>query len=208
MEPGYVEVEVLKVLVNESSHIVFLKEKQGAQRVISIWVGVFEGRGITMAWEGSKTDRPFTYDMLYQILNSFNLRVEKLVINELKEHVFYGFIYITDGQTVVEHDVRPSDGMALALRFGAPIFIHERVFQTWQEEAARQGEMLSLTEKKNGKSIFDILDEKEEGDKQQIDGDLRLLMEQLDLAIQDEHYELAAELRDRINMLRQKMQEL
>ncbi len=208
VDSDLIEVEVLKVLVNESSCIVFLKEKEGNQRVLSIWVGIFEGRGIIMAWEGSKSERPFTYDLTYQILNSFSLKVEKLVIKDLKDHVFFGYLYISDGQTVIEHDVRPSDGMALALRFGAPIYIHEKVFKIWQEEANKQGEIFSLVEKNEGKSIFDVLDEKDEKDRSAINADIQKLMEQLEKAIRDEKYEDAARLRDRINDLRNKYQEL
>ncbi len=204
-EKNLVEVEVLKVLVNENSCIVFLKEKSGKQRVLSIWVGIFEGRGIIMAWEGTKSQRPFTYDLYFEVLSSFNLTVQKLVITDLKDHVFYGFLYISDGQTVVEHDVRPSDGMALALRFGSPIFIHENVFTVWQEEASKQGEMFSLVDKGAGKSIFDILDEDESGD---IGTELKALSKQLETAIKEERYEEAAGLRDKINNLRQKQRKL
>jgi len=203
-----IEVEILKVLVNENSCIVFLKEKSGKQRVLSIWVGIFEGRGIIMAWEGTKSQRPFTYELYQQILTSFNLKVQKMVIQELKDHVFYGFLYVTDDQTVVEHDVRPSDGMALALRFGAPIFIHKQVFQVWQDEASKQGEMYSIVDKSEGKSIFDILEEDDSDQNTNIGVEIKKLNKKLETAIKEEHYEEAADLRDQIGNLKQKQQRL
>lgn len=124
-----VSVEVVNVLVSENHFLVLLKERGGNQRVVPISVGIFEANGIIMAMEGVVTKRPFTYDIVKTILEGTGARVDHLVISNLQESIYYGILYVESGGEMKEYDIRPSDGIALSLRFRSPIFITEKVFE-------------------------------------------------------------------------------
>ena len=106
--------------------IIILRDDEG-QRVLPIWVGVFEANAIALQMENVQTPRPMTHDLLRNVIQDLSGRVERIVVTELKENTFYAVIHIrTDGKGVVV-DARPSDAIALALRSGAPIFVEEGV---------------------------------------------------------------------------------
>ena len=106
--------------------IVILKDKQG-DRVLPIWVGIFEANAIALQIENIATPRPMTHDLLRNVIHDLNAEVQKIVVCDLQENTFYALIYLTlDGHTLAI-DARPSDAIALALRTRAPIFVEETV---------------------------------------------------------------------------------
>lgn len=108
--------------------IVILKDKEG-DRVLPIWVGVFEANAIALQIENISTPRPMTHDLLRNILNEIEADVQRIVVCELKENTFYAMIYLDrEGQTMAV-DARPSDAIALALRMKAPIFVEDAVVE-------------------------------------------------------------------------------
>jgi len=106
--------------------IVILRDKDG-ERVLPIWVGVFEANAIALQIENIATPRPMTHDLLRNVIRDLNGAVEKIVVSDLKETTFYALIYLRVGSEVVAIDARPSDALALALRTQAPIFVEEHV---------------------------------------------------------------------------------
>jgi len=106
--------------------IVILRDKDG-ERVLPIWVGVFEANAIALQIENIATPRPMTHDLLRNVIRDLNGVVEKIVVSDLKETTFYALIYLRVGSEVVAIDARPSDALALALRTQAPIFVEEHV---------------------------------------------------------------------------------
>ena len=94
--------------------IVILRDKDG-ERVLPIWVGVFEANAIALQIENIATPRPMTHDLLRNVIRDLNGAVEKIVVSDLKETTFYALIYLRVGQDVVAVDARPSDAIALAL---------------------------------------------------------------------------------------------
>ena len=106
--------------------IVLLRDKDG-QRVLPIWVGMFEANAIALQIENVATPRPMTHDLLRNVIHDLRAEVEKVVVCDLQENTFYALIYLTLGQDSVAIDARPSDAIALALRTKAPIFVEERV---------------------------------------------------------------------------------
>jgi len=106
--------------------IIILRDKDG-QRVLPIWVGVFEANAIALQIENVSTPRPMTHDLLKNVIQDLRGRIEKIVVSDLKENTFYALIYLTVGGEVMAVDARPSDAIALALRARAPIFVEERV---------------------------------------------------------------------------------
>src|SRR5512133_2137766 len=106
--------------------IVILKDKQG-DKVLPIWVGIFEANAIALQIENVATPRPMTHDLLKNIISDLAATVQKIVVCDLKENTFYALIHIlVNGQTVAV-DARPSDAIALALRAKAPIFVEDAV---------------------------------------------------------------------------------
>ena len=109
--------------------IVILRDKDG-ERVLPIWVGVFEANAIALQIENVATPRPMTHDLLRNVIRDLNGAVEKIVVSDLKETTFYALIYLRVGSEVVAIDARPSDALALALRTQAPIFVEDHVIDS------------------------------------------------------------------------------
>jgi len=106
--------------------IVILKDESD-DRVLPIWVGIFEANAIALKVEEIDTPRPMTHDLLRSMIGTFGGAVEKIVVNDLRDNTYFALIHLrVEGQ---EHlvDSRPSDALALALRVGAPIFVEESV---------------------------------------------------------------------------------
>jgi uncharacterized protein len=106
--------------------IIILRDKDG-QRVLPIWVGVFEANAIALQIENVTTPRPMTHDLLKNVIADLHGRIEKIVVSDLKENTFYALIYLQVNGEPVAIDARPSDAIALALRAQAPIFVEDRV---------------------------------------------------------------------------------
>jgi bifunctional DNase/RNase len=109
--------------------IIVLRDQDG-QRVLPIWVGVFEANAIALQIENVQTPRPMTHDLLKNIIDDLDARVERIVVSELKENTFYATIHMLSGSESLRVDARPSDAIALALRTQSPIFVEESVIQS------------------------------------------------------------------------------
>lgn len=116
-------------------------------KVIAIFVDHSVAAAITMALHGLKKSRPLTHDLIRNILAGLGARVEKVVINDLKDDTFFARLYLVQenelGRNVVEIDARPSDAMAIALQHECPIFVARAVWEsaddmTWALEQATQ----------------------------------------------------------------------
>ena len=106
--------------------IVILKDKDG-DRVLPIWVGIFEANAIALQIENVATPRPMTHDLLRNIITDLDGRVDRVVVSDLKENTFYAVIHLTVRGERIAVDSRPSDAIALALRTKAPILVEESV---------------------------------------------------------------------------------
>lgn len=124
-----VEVELSRIIINETSdqQIIVLKEREG-KRSFPIVIGIVEIFAIDRLLKGIKPPRPMTHDLLDSVIENLGAKVEKIVINDLRNHTFYAKITLnTDGRTV-EVDSRPSDAIALGTASKAPIYVSEHVF--------------------------------------------------------------------------------
>jgi uncharacterized protein len=106
--------------------IIILRDRDG-QRVLPIWVGVFEANAIALQMENVTTPRPMTHDLLKNVICDLKADIQKIVVSDLRENTFYALIYLTVNGEPVAVDARPSDAIALALRAQAPIFVEDRV---------------------------------------------------------------------------------
>src|SRR5215203_2103797 len=106
--------------------IVILRDKDG-QRVLPIWVGVFEANAIALQIENVTTPRPMTHDLLRNVIHDLKADILKIVVSDLKENTFYALIHLQVNGEPLAVDARPSDAIALALRAQAPIYVEDRV---------------------------------------------------------------------------------
>jgi uncharacterized protein len=106
--------------------IVILKDKEG-ERVLPIWVGIFEANAIALQIENIATPRPMTHDLLRNVISDLDGSVDRVVVSDLKDNTFYAIIHLTVRGERVAIDARPSDAIALALRTRSPILVEETV---------------------------------------------------------------------------------
>jgi hypothetical protein len=109
--------------------IIILRDKDG-QRVLPIWVGVFEANAIALQIENVSTPRPMTHDLLRNVIQDLQARIVKIVVSDLKENTFFALIYLKRNGDCIVVDARPSDAIALALRARAPIFVEDAVIDS------------------------------------------------------------------------------
>jgi hypothetical protein len=109
--------------------IVILKDKEG-DRVLPIWVGIFEANAIALQIENVATPRPMTHDLLRNVIADLEGQVDRVVVCDLKDNTFYAIIHLTVRGERVAIDARPSDAIALALRTRSPILVEENVIDT------------------------------------------------------------------------------
>jgi hypothetical protein len=109
--------------------IVILRDKEG-QKVLPIWVGIFEANAIALQIENVSTPRPMTHDLLTNVLTELGATLERIVISDLRESTFFAYLELArDGERLLV-DARPSDAIALALRTRSPVFVDSRVLDS------------------------------------------------------------------------------
>jgi bifunctional DNase/RNase len=125
-----IEVEVQRVAVDPSSQSpVILLEDKAHTLALPIWIGPAEAQAIAMQLEGVAPPRPMTHDLMKTILEQVGVRMVKVVIGELRDNTYHARIVLDRSGERVEIDSRPSDAIALAVRFGQPIFVAPAVLQ-------------------------------------------------------------------------------
>jgi hypothetical protein len=124
-----IQVELSRIIINEATdqQVIYLKEKDG-ERSFPIVIGIVEIFAIDRRLKGIKPPRPMTHDLLDEVLNSLDAKIEKVVINDLKHHTFYAKIYLRSNGELLEIDSRPSDALALCVATDAPVFVADHVF--------------------------------------------------------------------------------
>ena len=124
----FVEMKVRGLALDPVSNmpIIILRDEE-EKRSLPIWVGIFEANAIALELEKIATPRPMTHDLIKNILESVEAKIEKIVVTDLRENTFFALIHLRLGEEEITVDSRPSDAIALALRAGAPIFVEEDV---------------------------------------------------------------------------------
>lgn len=123
------EAELSRIIINEMSdqQIIVLKERHG-HRSFPIVIGIVEIFAIDRRLKGIRPPRPMTHELLDNIIQSLGAKVEKIVINDLRNHTFYAKIVLSVNGRTIEVDSRPSDAIALGAASSAPIYVAEHVF--------------------------------------------------------------------------------
>ncbi len=123
-----IELHLVGVRVELPSNqpIVLLREREG-KRYLPIWIGQREAEAIAIALQGIVTPRPLTHDLIKNLLDEIGVHVERILITELRDSIFYATIEMTSNGSKFEVSSRPSDAIALAVRGSVPIFASEEV---------------------------------------------------------------------------------
>ena len=122
------EVELSRIIINETSdqQIIILKER-GGSRSFPIVIGIVEIFAIDRRLKGIKPPRPMTHDLIDSIIKGLDAKVDKIIIDDLRNHTFYAKIYLSVNGKTVEIDSRPSDAIALGVVSKSPIYVADHV---------------------------------------------------------------------------------
>jgi bifunctional DNase/RNase len=205
-----IQLEILGLSSSQSqsgSFALILGEKNGSRR-LPIIIGMFEAQSIAIQIEKISPNRPLTHDLFKAFAEHVHVVILEVIISDLKEGVFYSRIVCSDGATTFEIDARPSDAIAIGLRFGVPIFTVESVLS----EAG-----IILTDLDEGEEGSESEEEEDEDDEDDDDmppsrpsrqpeprepsGQVSSeeLTKMLTQALEKEDYEKAAKIRDELN---------
>jgi bifunctional DNase/RNase len=184
-----IQVEVINTfLVNKGKEFILLLKGEHDDRTLPISIGQLEAQSIAIHLNRIPFPRPLTHDLFRNVINELGGKVVRTEICDLKDETFYARLIIGMGDTTMCLDARPSDAIALAMRFSAPIFVEETVL----DEA---GVVIPATEQQPAEKSAAAAGDAAPGNPPPIE----ILRKRLEAAITEERYEDAAHLRDEIN---------
>lgn len=209
MEKVRVEIAGLhQTPTGSGAYALILREVNGT-RNLPIIIGAFEAQAIAMELEGIKPPRPLTHDLTKNIIESLGASLVEIIIDELRDNTFYAKLILDISSMTQEIDARPSDAIALSVRFKCPIFASEIVmreasFEVEPEETHR----FKLSEEEEENDDDDIFPSKKKSQSQEKpsfyknkENRIAQLQAQLKEAIEKEEYEKAAKIRDELKKL-------
>ncbi len=191
-----IKLEILGLSPSQSqsgSFALVLGEEYGNRR-LPIIIGMFEAQAIAIEIEKIVPNRPMTHDLFKQFAKNFNFTVREIVISDLKEGIFFARIVCSDGVRETVVDARPSDAIAIGIRFEVPIYTHEAILSeagitaSANEEDEDETELVSQSSK-SPRAFGDQLKDMTFDELQKI----------LDEALANENYERAAKIRDEMS---------
>lgn len=136
-----IEVRIRGLMMDPATNmpIVILKDA-GSDAVMPIWVGIFEANAIAVEIEKLSAPRPMTHDLVRNLIQNLNAELERVVITELKDDTFFAVLRLRQGSEQVLIDARPSDAIALALRFDCPIYVAPEVLELARVTSSSAGD--------------------------------------------------------------------
>ena len=135
------EVKIRGLMMDPTTNmpIVVLKDVS-SDSVMPIWVGIFEFQAIFNEIDKSTAPRPMTHDLTRNLIQNLNAELERIVITELKDSTFYASLWLSQNGEKLMVDARPSDAIALALRFDCPIYVSEDVMHAARINSTGSGD--------------------------------------------------------------------
>lgn len=191
-----IKLEILALSPSQTqtgSFALLLGEEYGNRR-LPILIGMFEAQAIAIEIEKIVPNRPMTHDLFKQMAEQFKFTVREIVISDLREGIFYARIVCFDGVRETSIDARPSDAVAIGIRFGVPIYTNESVLSeagitNSPSEEESQEELVRSTNRPSSRSFSDQLKNASSEE----------LQNMLDAALGNEEYERAAKIRDEMS---------
>lgn len=185
-------MDILGLSTSPSSggaYALILNEVEGNRR-LPIIIGTFEAQAIALELEHIKPPRPMTHDLLKNVIQNFGAEINQVFINDLSEGTFFARIIYNSNGDELEQDARPSDAIALAVRFDAPIYVAEEILIEAGIVSEEEGGEASMTASQSSEDTPAEMSK------------LEKLQKELQTAIDTENYEKAARIRDEIQKLR------
>lgn len=185
-----IELEIVALshsVTQSNSYAVVLGEVNGLRR-LPIVIGGFEAQAIAVALERMKPTRPLTHDLMKNFMLAFNVELHEVIISDLQEGIFYSKLLCSNEVDTVEIDSRTSDALALAVRFGCPIYIYENIFDI----AGVDNPEKIINEEKPATAMSSVHEDLKQMDLEELD---KLLNE----VLENEDYIRAIAIRDEIN---------
>lgn len=192
-----IKLEILGLSSSQSqtgSFALVLGETEGNRR-LPIIIGMFEAQAIAIEIEKIVPNRPMTHDLFKSFANSFHFTVEEIIISDLKEGVFFGKVVCSDGLKKIDIDARPSDAIAIGLRFDSPIYTYENILAEAGIVLTDESEEEKTEPKIEKAKVKKDAPKKDDWKNHTIDK----LNEMLKEAIDKEDYEKAAKIRDELS---------
>jgi bifunctional DNase/RNase len=123
-----IEMKIKGLVVDPISKMpIVVLEDLNSEKILPIWIGVFEANAIALKIENISTPRPMTHDLIKNFLEKLDISIEKIVVNDVRDNTFYAMIHCRYKEQAIAIDSRPSDAIALSLRVNAPIFVEDEV---------------------------------------------------------------------------------
>ena len=176
---------------SQSGAYALILGEHGGKRRLPIIIGGFEAQAIAIELEKIKTPRPLTHDLFKSFADNFQIELLEVIIDRFSEGIFYAKLVCSDGMTIHEIDSRTSDAIALALRFNCTVYTYENIMNA--------AGILIEEESENGKTESAAPVEPPAESATYHEATLTELREMLQLAIENEEYEKASQIRDEIN---------
>lgn len=196
--PDKIKLEILGLSSSQSqsgSFALVLGESGGNKR-LPIIIGMFEAQAIAIEIEKIAPNRPMTHDLFKSFAYNFNFDIKEIIISDLKEGVFFSKIVCSHDGKTVEIDARPSDAIAIGLRFNVEIFTYESILTEAGIEMSEE-EISSTVEKKTETPAASSTTKDKPKKLEDLPTDQ--LNKMLDESLKNEDYEKAAKIRDEIN---------
>jgi len=146
-------IDSIRMSLTSQQRIIILKDVK-QERYLPIWIGPYESESISIALQEIEISRPQTHDLVKNAIYGLGGSIDRIVINELKDDIFYGIIEITQGKKKISLDTRPSDALALAVRTHVPIFISEDIMHSASIEPVEEEYVSSRSEQSTAEMPF------------------------------------------------------
>jgi bifunctional DNase/RNase len=183
-----IPVEIVNVALLNKRFVIFLKSSVD-KRALPIFIDDSQAQSIVIQINKVEIPRPLTHDLFKSVLDSLECRMERIEVSDLIDDTFYARIVLDHQGQMLDFDARPSDAICLALRFGAPMFVEEKVMD-------KAG--IFVSDEGTEQEAAPVENVSEEPEPSPLDA----LLQKLDLAVKEERYEDAAKLRDEIKKLK------
>jgi bifunctional DNase/RNase len=186
------EIVALSHTLAQTQNYAIVLGEQGGSRRLPIVIGGFEAQAIAVAMEGMAPSRPMTHDLFKNVVDTFMIDLKEIVINNLVDGIFYANLVFVQAGKEIEVDSRTSDALALAVRFGCPIYSYEFILDQagiiLEEDSEREVQKAKIRRQHQQSKEKDIEDYSTEE-----------LESMLETVLEEEDYEKAARIRDELN---------
>jgi len=200
MELVELKIQGISYSDNTSGAFALILQETNGNRKLPVVIGGFEAQAIAIGLEKKiKTSRPLTHELFKRFADKFGIKLNHIIINKLTDGVFFSNIVCEDNNQVIKIDSRTSDAIALSLRFNAPIFVKKNILdEAGFDDDLKYSDEVNLTDN-------NFFDSKKPEKKSHKPKDIKKIStnkikKMLENSIEDEDYEMAAKLRDELNL--------